>query len=99
MHHDTCPNRMHRGPVRIIELDPLMRLEVAAHRRAEAVRLIDVGLVGQRDGAAEPRVPGRRWSAGSRRRSMNALRQQNRIRSGDTVTAAYSGMPCATAIQ
>src|SRR6266511_3522514 len=99
MHYDTSANRVHRRSVGVVELDSLMRLEVAAHRRAETISLVYVGLIGERDGAAEPRVPGRPWAAGSRRRSMNALRQENRIRSGDTVTAAETGMPRATAIQ
>jgi len=47
-----------------------MRLEVATHRRAETVGLIDVGLIGERDGAAEPGVarpfePAAYWDVGN----------------------------------
>src|SRR5215472_16474982 len=47
---------MHRRPVGVVELDPLMGLEVAAHRRAEPVGLVDIGLVGEIDRAAKPGV-------------------------------------------
>src|SRR5881396_44886 len=58
MHHDTSANRVHRCSVGVVELDALVRLEVAAHRRAETIGLVDVGLIGERDGAAEPGVAG-----------------------------------------
>src|SRR6266540_3117378 len=51
--------------------DTLVRLEVAAHGRAEAVRLVDVGLVGKRDGAAEKGVAGGSRCGESRRRYRN----------------------------
>ena len=43
-----------RSAVRIVELDALMLLEVPAHGGAVTVGLIDVGVVGRGDGAAEP---------------------------------------------
>src|SRR5437868_6120103 len=38
---------MHRRAVGVVALDSLMRLEVAAHRRAEAIGLVDVRPVGE----------------------------------------------------
>src|SRR5204862_3965679 len=71
MGHDSIANRMDGRPVGIVELDALVRLEVAAHRRAEAVGLVNVRLVRERNRATKPCVarPGRptcgtcpRWS-------------------------------------
>src|SRR5690606_8303044 len=48
-------DRVDRRARRVVELDALMLLEVAAHGRAVAVRLVDVGIgVRVRDGAAQP---------------------------------------------
>src|SRR2546430_9437693 len=48
-----------RSAVGVIELDTLMLLEVTAHGRAVAVRLVDVRLIGEGDRALEPGVPQR----------------------------------------
>ena len=55
-HDDAVPDGVHRGPIGVVELDALVLLEVAAHRRAVAVGLVDVGLVAEGDGAPEPGV-------------------------------------------
>ena len=54
MHDGASPDRKHGRPVGIVELDPLVLLEVAAHRRAVAIGLIDVRVVGRVDRSAEP---------------------------------------------
>ena len=59
-------DRMHRRAIGVVELDALMRLEVAAHRRAEAVGLIDVRLICESYWAAEPGVAESRGLAGER---------------------------------
>src|SRR3989475_783301 len=51
-------DRMNGRSVRVVELDALVLLEIAPNGRAVAVRLIDVRLVGERDGPSEPRVSG-----------------------------------------
>ncbi len=65
-HDDPRSDGVHRGPARIVELDALVLLEVAAHRRAVAVGLVDERLVGVRDGAAEDRMQQRRRGAHAR---------------------------------
>src|SRR5439155_482730 len=74
---DPVADGVHRRAVGVIELDTLMLLEVTAHGRAVAVRLVDVRLIGEGDRALEPGVPqaGRpflsshAWRAGSSRDS------------------------------
>src|SRR5437773_4275696 len=58
MDHHTVPNGVHRRAVGVVELDALVGLEVAAHCRAEAVRLVDVRLVMEIDWPTEPGVAG-----------------------------------------
>src|SRR2546423_14629125 len=60
---------MHRRAVGVVEFDSLMRLKVAAYSRAEAIGLVDVRLVGERDRAAEPGVFGARGGSGNRQAS------------------------------
>src|SRR6185503_20509993 len=47
---------MDQRPVGVVELDALVRLEVAAHCRTEPIGLVDVGLVREGDGTAKPGV-------------------------------------------
>src|SRR5437762_10326563 len=56
MGHDSIANRMDGRAVGIVELDALVRLEVAAHRRAEAVGLVNVRLVRERNRTTKPCV-------------------------------------------
>ena len=55
-HDHAVADREDRSPVGVVELDALMLLEIAAHRRAVAVRLVDVRLVGEGDRPSEPRM-------------------------------------------
>ncbi len=60
--HRSSQRGHDRRPVRVVELDALVFLEEAAHRRPVAVGLIDVGIVREGDRATQPcgqRVAGR----------------------------------------
>ncbi|MEI8258671.1 MAG: hypothetical protein WCJ30_23605, partial [Deltaproteobacteria bacterium] len=56
VHHHARRGGEHRRAGGIVELHALVLLEVAAHRRAVAVGLVDVRLVSESDGPAEPDV-------------------------------------------
>src|SRR3954468_23634996 len=92
MHHDSIADGVDGRSVGVVEFDALMRLEVAAHRRAEAVCLIDVGLIGARNWAAKPNVlgPGDRGTA----------RNASGVRSGPRLAYLPSGalFPCASTV-
>jgi hypothetical protein len=53
---DPVADRVHRRSLRVVELDPLMLLEVAAHGRAVGVRLVEMRVVIGIDGPAEPEM-------------------------------------------
>ena len=57
------PIAMHRRAVGVVELHPLMLLEVAAHGGAVAVGLVDVGVVGRRSIGRRNQVRPRRSGA------------------------------------
>ncbi len=56
--HGAVADRVHRRAVGVVELHALMRLEVAAHRRAVAVGLVDVLIAVATDRTAKGRIPG-----------------------------------------
>src|SRR4051812_38520037 len=62
--HRAGAGRVNRGAVRVVELHALVLLEVAAHSRAIAIRLVNENVVVQRYGTAKPGGERRTGGAG-----------------------------------
>src|SRR5262249_12318546 len=79
------------GSIRVVELDSLVLLEEAAHRRAVAVCLIDIRIVRERDRTAQPCGERRTgWSSVARRGTETGERIDGRAKTARSPTELLS---------